>query len=252
MPVVNAIVKPRATGRALAAALAFAWLAFAVPAAAQQPPTHYPYRADMPPGIVGQGQLRRGGPLPGYFQPVEVISPSGAVVSLDLGGQFEESQSSRAKAGMLIGSVYRLKVTQIPNHPGEEVFPTVEVINRLFPPPGQEARFPIPIHLSQEELELALSGHFVTRVVYLEDPGTALPVREDPKFQRYFEIHPRQDPLLVADELGRPMAILRMGSRVPAEGQFGMQHHSPPLLRYPQPAELIDRAPPQLLPGETR
>ena len=77
---------------------------------------------------------------------------------------------------MLIGSVYRLRVTNIPLQEGLEVFPTIEVIDRLYPPVGQEFRFPIPIELTQEELEMALDGKFVTRVIYLEEPDAALPV----------------------------------------------------------------------------
>ena len=34
---------------------------------------HYFQRADMPPGSVGSAQLKRGGPLPGYFQAVELF-----------------------------------------------------------------------------------------------------------------------------------------------------------------------------------
>src|SRR5207253_2647532 len=74
------------------------------------------------------------------------------------------------KAGMLIGSVYRLRVIGIPRHEGVEVFPTIEVVNRLYPPPGQELRFPVPVELTLEDLELAMEGHFVTRIIYLEYP----------------------------------------------------------------------------------
>ena len=107
------------------------------------------------------------------------------------------------------------------------------MINRLDPPPGQESRFPIPIEITQEELELALSGQFVTRVIYLEDPNRPFPLPEEPKRQRYFEVRADQDPLQVADELGRPMAILRMGSRVPDENsvptQLGYTYGTPPV-----------------------
>jgi hypothetical protein len=118
---------------------------------------------------------------------------------------------------MLIGSVYQLKVTNIPLNEGAEVFPTIELLDRLCPPAGQELRFPIPIELTLEELDLAASGKYVTRVIYLEDPRMALGVRQDPDQQRYYEVDSDTDPLEAADRIGRPMAILRMGSRVPTE-----------------------------------
>jgi hypothetical protein len=200
----------------------------------QRSDVHYLHSTELPPGAIGQGQLVRGGPLPGYFQPVEVYGPPGSSISLMINSAFEPVGATRVKAGMLIGQVYQLRVTQIPRNVGLEVYPTIEVINRLYPPPGQAARFPIPIQLTQQELEMALNGQFVTRVIYLENPATAMPLAEDPDEQQYFEIPPTQDPLKVADEMGRPMAILRMGSRVPDESELAgaSPFGSPPLLKY--------------------
>jgi hypothetical protein len=203
-------------------------------ALAQRPTVHYRYTADMPPGAIGQQQLLRGGPLPGYFQPVELRAPEGAMVALEVDGAFEPPESNVVKAGMLIGQVYRCKITRIPRNEGLEVYPTIEVIDRLYPPPGHAARFPIPIHLTSEELEFALDGRFVTRVIYLENPTAALPSPDDPNDQRYFDVSREQDPLQTADELGRPVAILRMGSRIPdeADSAGGAIPHSPPLIKY--------------------
>ena len=120
--------------------------------------------------------------------------------------------------GLLIGAVYRLRVTHIRLAEGLEVYPTIEVVDRLYAPPGQERRFAIPVDLTDEDLRLALDGKFVTRVIYLEDPRTALPVRVPASGQNWFDIVPGQDPLAVADGLGRPVAILRLGGRVPDQG----------------------------------
>jgi hypothetical protein len=135
-------------------------------------------------------------------------------------------------AGMLIGHVYRLKVSNLPGREGQELFPTVEVIDRLYPPPGQAARFPLPVVLTDEEVNLALEGRYVLRVIYVEEPRTAFPVAETPEQQRITEIGPGQDAMETADRLGRPVAILRMGSRVPLpeedQGPFLYQH--PPVM----------------------
>jgi len=199
---------------------------------------HYRHHVvDRAPGEIGQQQLTRGGPLRGYFQPVQILGPEGLKVSFAVGGQFERPQAVPHTGGMLIGQVYRLRVTEIPGHEGMEVFPTVEVIDRLYPPEGKKWRFPIPIELTRKELEYAMAGRFVTRVIYLEDAERALPLPELPGFQRYFEVAREQDPLEVADQLGRPMAILRMGSRTPdytgpdATFLFGC----PPVAPAPQP-----------------
>jgi hypothetical protein len=211
--------------------------------ASGQRPVHYFHAANLPPGTVGQGQLLRGGPLPGYFQPVEIQAPRGARISLAMDGQFQASQEAPVMAGMLIGSVYRFKVSGIPRREGFEVFPTIEVINRLYPPPGLATHFPIPVQLTQEELEMALAGNFVTRVIYLENPNNALPVQSDPQRQLYYEVRGIEDPLQVADRLGRPVAILRMGARVPDFDAVSQRFlfDSPPLLPLTKPAPLPDR-----------
>ncbi len=200
----------------------------------QQAPHHYFQRADMPPGSIGRAQLMRGGPLPGHYQAVEISGPKGSQIALAMEGVFAPPRPAPLKAGMLIGQVYRLRVTNIPFLEGQEVFPSVEVINRLYPPEGSQTRFPIPIELTRQELEMALRGQFVIRVIYLENPRTALPRSEDPLHQRYFEVGTSQDPLEVADRLGRPMAILRIGSRVPeldqVSGRFLFQ--SPPWIPF--------------------
>lgn len=202
--------------------------------AAQSPPVHYEHAGIMPPGAIGRAQLQRGGPLPGYFQPVEIKVPAGAKISTAESGDFSDGIADSTKVGLLIGSVYRLKISGIPLQEGAEVYPTIEVIDRLYPPLGQEFRFPIPIELTQEELEMALDGKFVTRVIYLEEPQAALPVREQPDQQSYFEARDGENPLEVADTLGRPMAILRLGGRLPdADGPDAVfLFNSPPLLKW--------------------
>jgi hypothetical protein len=221
----------------IAGTLIVAVLAWSVPVEvlqAEAPPVHYNHAGIMPPGAIGSQQLLRGGPLPGYFQPVEIKAPPGALISTAASGQFENPQLAPMKAGMLIGSVYRLRITSIPRQEGLEVYPTIEVIDRLYPPVGQEFRFPILIDLTQDELELALDGKFVTRVIYLEEPEAALSVAQKPDDQTCFEVADGENPLEVADSLGRPMAILRMGGRLPDVGgaDDSFLYGSPPMLQW--------------------
>jgi len=223
--------------RAVAGKLAMAallCLGLASLAQAQQSGVHYWHQGVMPPGAIGSRQLQRGGPLPGYYQPVEIKAPSGALISLAVDGQFDEPQAAPRRAGMLIGSVYRFRVTNIPHAEGMEVFPTIEVIDRLYAPIDQQVRFAIPIELAQQDLELAMSGKFVTRVIYLEDSRDAVAVRSNAKEQMWFEVPPGYDPLAVADGLGRPVAILRMGARLPDQTfDSGFYFGSPPWIGYP-------------------
>ena len=198
--------------------------------AAPGPTVHWQFSSAMPPGAIGNLRLGRGGPVSGYFQPVEIRAPNGAQVATVGGGRFEGADEI-VRAGMLIGPVYRLRVTDIANHEGREVYPTVEIIDRLYPPAGEAERFAIPIHLSQDELDLALGGRFVTRVIYLEDPDRAVDVTTDTSTNRWFDAPAGYNPLEIADQLGRPVAILRLGSRVPesSEPNAPFVYDSPPV-----------------------
>lgn len=179
----------------------------------QQVPSHLLFNSRTPPGIAGATRLARGGPVEGYYQTVEIRGPHGVQVSLAEAGQFGQPRNLPLTVGLLVGKVYRFKLMNLPGAEGAELFPTLEILDRLYPPPGQERHFPIIVEIHPQDLAFALEGKFVTRVVYLEDPQRALPAGQ--KEQPWFEVRADQDPLIVADTLGRPMAILRLGGRIP-------------------------------------
>jgi len=214
---------------------------------AQDSGVHYWHQGAMPPGAIGRGQLQRGGPLRGFFQPVKIKAPPGALISSAIAGQFDRPQKTPLQLGLLIGEVYRLRVMKISRNPGAEVFPTVEIIDRLYTPHGQQRRFAIPIEITQEDLQLALDGKFVTRVIYLENPELALPVQDDPQAQNWFDVAPGRDPLAAADALGRPLAILRMGARLPDDVRGpddDFLYGCPPFVHYTSRASLPPRGTP--------
>ncbi|WP_146118726.1 hypothetical protein [Blastopirellula marina] len=206
---------------------------------------HYLYHEGLPPGAIGQMQLLKKRPAVGWFQPVQIVPPAGTKVSFTNNGQFGPDVASPALAGCLIGQVYRMRLTEIPLNPGVELYPTIEVIDRLCPPPGKELKFPIPVHITQEEIRYALEGKMVVRVIYVEPPLDAIPEAQDKDFQPFFEVPPGGDPIQIADELGRPVAILRMGSRQPLNeermGEF--DYRSPPIMVYDTAALGPDMAP---------
>ncbi len=179
--------------------------------------THHLLNASAPPGVVASAQVagRRKGV--GTFTAVSITGPKGLKVGLARDGQFLPPIDAPVTTGMLVGAVYRFHVTNIPDRQGEELFPTLEIIDRTYPQPGREHRFPIPIVLTDEDLELALNGALITRVIYLEDSDVADPVATKPNVQMTLDVSPNENALRTADVLGKPLAILRIGSRVPSD-----------------------------------
>jgi hypothetical protein len=203
-----------------AAAIAFALPSPALLAQAKQlPNVHYFLDAKGEPGVVAGAAIARRVPGVGTYQAVEVSGPQGVQVALAQDGQFLHTLNAPVKVGMIVGAVYRVRVTGIPFRPGEELYPSIEIIDRVHAPSGREHRFPIPILLEAGDLRAALDGALVTRVIYLEDNEIAEPIATKPGTQTVLDVGPMDNALKAADQLGRPVAILRIGSRVPANLQ---------------------------------
>jgi uncharacterized repeat protein (TIGR01451 family) len=216
-------------------------------AAVQQPDRHYLYDYQMPPGEIAWRKtlMRQAGN--GYFQPVRLAVPDGTAVSVYSEGTFQAATGRQNLAGMMVGHIYRLKVTAIPGHAGREVYPSVEILGRLFPPAGYETRVPVPIHIPLEDIEPALDGNLVTRVIYLENPRNTIPENRTVNDQAFFDVAPGQDPLRVAEKFGRPMAIVRIGSRIPDQNELdGFGFGTPPMRWFESP---IPQGPTETAPG---
>ncbi len=186
------------------------------------PEQNHPLMRDhFPPGEIGAIQLQRKPELRGLWQAVEIRGPKGMRVNMADAGRFAPELPETARIAVMIGSVYRIRITGIANEPEVELFPTLEVIDRTHPPAEREHRFPIPIEIDEDDLADAARGEMIMRVIYLEDNQIAEPVDTSGKPQRVLDLKPHQDALRMADQLGRPVAILRIGSRVPnvTEGQ---------------------------------
>jgi uncharacterized repeat protein (TIGR01451 family) len=127
-----------------------------------------------------------------------------------------------ATLGLKVGLTYHLKLTDLPNRPGVELYPTLQLIGHLHRPPDIDpARYPIRIQLDDDDLDDVLnSGRMVTHVVYLEDPDQALPLHLPKDQLVVVTLSPAEDPLRVAAALGRPIAVLNLGNRAPTPDEI--------------------------------
>jgi hypothetical protein len=186
---------------------------------AQYPPTtqfFQPLSQHAPPGLAAQWSAQLGKVTPGYFQPVRVLLPGEGRVTFYHGKTLQPIKlASPAQVGLHVGHVYRFRISHLVDFAGVELYPSIEMLDRLHPPSKQRHEFPIPIEFTREEIESAALGHLVTRVVYLEQPQFALPYKlQEPL--RVRTLHPGKNLLAEADRLGRPMLIVRLGGRLPS------------------------------------
>jgi hypothetical protein len=175
----------------------------------------FPLNQFSPPGTAARWSVQSGRVPPNTFQQVRVRLPSTGVVTIH-DGSLDRAQHIAAPAqfGLLVGASYRLHVSDLPEFPNQDFFPSIELIDQLHPPPGQAARFPVEIELLADELTWVSNGRLVTKVVYLEQPDR-VPLTNLNGGARVTDLAPAQNAIAEADALGRPIAIVRIGGRVP-------------------------------------
>jgi uncharacterized repeat protein (TIGR01451 family) len=163
-------------------------------------------------GIIGKG-------LAGSFQSVQVTLPTAGKVTIYNGGpETAVTLGAPAQFSIGVGCAYRLKISNMPDFPGVELFPTIEIFDRLHPPVGREFEFPVPIAISVEDIQRAIDGTMVTKVVYLEQPQFAVTGDLAPALLNRM-MPPDRNLLIEADRLGRPMILVRLGGRTPDEAR---------------------------------
>jgi len=200
------------------------WLAtgiclFASVASAQQTRNtegrHYIYDQFVPPGVAGQMNVLAGKVRPYHPQQVRVSLPCEGTVTFFAGTPNRPLDIvAPAQVAAMVGPMYRIKLSNLVNFPHNDFYPSIELIDELHPPPGQAERFPIDIEFLQEELEWAARGRLVTKVVYLEQPDR-VPTRNLQDAPRVTDVAQGENAVGHADLLGRPIAIVRLGGRLP-------------------------------------
>ena len=179
-------------------------------------PWYQPLHHQLPPGAAAYWTPFQGKATPGWFQPVRFELPSGGNVTLyNASPSAPVALAAPAQAGLLVGHLYRLRISDMPEFPGVELYPTIEMLDRLHAPPGQEAEFPVPVAFTTDEIEQALEGGLVTKVIYLEQPQFAIPRQSEGLMLPVQTLSPSVNLLSVADQLGRPLVIVRLGGRLP-------------------------------------
>ncbi len=142
------------------------------------------------------------------------VGPSTMQVGIYQGAATGKFFAAPATFGMRPGYLHRLQITNPPGHPGIELFPTLEVRGTLYLPPKlHAASYPAAVVFTAEEIDRVLKGVLLTKVIYLEDPEKAFAVNTSVDGPVELDAARGENPLVEALERGRPMVIVRLGSR---------------------------------------
>jgi hypothetical protein len=177
---------------------------------------HQPLSQHSAPGVAARWATLVNRKAAHKPQPVRVDLPDGiGQVAFFQGGTSEELPIPEQNLAVLhVGSLYRFKISDLAAHPGVELYPTIELIDKLHPPCGRENEFPVPVAFTSEEIAEAVKGRLVTKVIYVERPDHALPSRGNARDRAYLA-EPNENVLELAQRDGRPVAIVRLGGRTP-------------------------------------
>jgi len=154
----------------------------------------------------------------GYYQPSRDQVPSGGARL-----RWRPTASSRPTGGaaygwLLIAPFYRLRCDGIRLAEGMEVYPTIEVVNRLYARRARSAGLQSAIGFDREDLAPGAGGQVRHAGRLPRRPAHRAAGADAAPGQNWFDIVPGQDPLAVADGLGRPMAISAAGWKRPDQG----------------------------------
>lgn len=220
------------------------------------PPGIAPLPPGLPPGLRPPGAVAAVGALvnpnapPFAVQRTEIrfVGPAGMKISWytpnadgkpGFGTQYLEAP---ARYNFLQASIYRLKLSDIPNHPGVELYPTLEVVPSKARTATFLAHSAVPVSFTEEDFEQVAAGNFVVKVVYLPDPQFQDLAATGPDEVVSSRLEPGVDPIIEAQRRGCILLVVRLGN-------IDLEAPNTPAMDAPNPFCPPGGPPPQAVPG---
>lgn len=132
--------------------------------------------------------------------------------------------STNGPVGLRPGYPYRFQIDG--PTPEQTIYPSIEVRGSLVPRPElpDVGQYPVPITLSERDIDRIREGKLVTKVFYLEDPDQALPIGANPGEALESFAVSEEDAVREARLKGRPMMILRVGERTFSKNELAAEN----------------------------
>jgi uncharacterized repeat protein (TIGR01451 family) len=125
-----------------------------------------------------------------------------------------EATVTNGPVGLRPGYFHRFQVSDIPDTKSALLYPSIEVRGTLIPRRHLDVtKHPVPITLTDRDIDQVLDGRLVTKVYYLEDPDQAVPVQGRPGEALEATALTEEAAIKEARLRGRPMLIVRVGER---------------------------------------
>ncbi|MCE9562790.1 MAG: DUF11 domain-containing protein [Planctomycetes bacterium] len=191
----------------------------------------YPVPGQGPPGAVAAlgaivpriAPTQAAPVIPAPLVAAKFLAPKGVRVTAFPGSPLGRMFDVPTVLGLRPGFVYRFALGNLPGEPGKTLYPEVELRGVLVPRPGMKYMdYPIPLLFSPSDIDRALSGNLITKVIYLEDPEKAIPAEASADAPIEIPEDTEKLALKAAFDNGRLMAIVRIGNRKPSPEELAM------------------------------
>ncbi len=176
----------------------------------------------QPPGVVASVGALTGQPTPWAVGRTEVrfAAPNGMKISWFTPGPDGRSAFAGSpievpgRYNFVQAAIYRLKLSDIPNRPGLELYPTLEVVPGNAKTAAFLAHSAVPLAFTEEDFEQVTSGNYVVKVIYLPDQEyqDLAATGGGPDVLVSSRLEPGVDPVAVAHSRGSILLIIRMGN----------------------------------------
>jgi hypothetical protein len=166
------------------------------------------------PGSLGMGGMGgAGGMYANGRTSVRFAAPVGMKIAfMDASRGFAEAgREAPVRYNFVQGNIYRVRLNGIPNRPGKNYYPTLEI----YPPASKEAmtflsHATVPIGFTDEDFDQVNAGNMVVKVIYLpsaqfQDVAAAEEIVST-------RLEPGTDPVAEAGRRGTVLAVIRVGN----------------------------------------
>jgi hypothetical protein len=161
-------------------------------------------------GIGGPGQM--GASYQNQRTSIRFASPAGMKIAFqDFGNRFgDANREAPVRYNFVQGQIYRLRLSNIPQRPGKNYYPTLEVYPSTLKTVTFLSHATVPVGFTEEDFDQANQGNLVVKVIYLPDPQFQdLAAAEEIVSTR---LEPGVDPVAEANRRGTILAIIRLGN----------------------------------------
>jgi hypothetical protein len=194
------------------------------------PPGIMPIQAMMPPGMQGPGgyppgavaavgPANRSGATAGVQRTeVRFVSPGGMKISWfaptadGKAGFTTQYLEAPGRYNFMQAAIYRLKLSDIPNRPGVELYPTLEVVPTNNRTSTFLAHSAVPVSFTEADFQQVAAGNYVVKVIYLPNPEFQDLASTGPDELVSSPLEPGCDPIAEAHRRGSILLIVRLGN----------------------------------------